>query len=438
VIGVLLLLALFSCKKDPYELGIDLLPPSDTLHVSVTDTCTVEAFSVLQDSARTDNSTKLILGSIMDPMFGKTTASFYTQVRLSSDAVSFGTDPVLDSLVLVLYYNAWYGDTTTTQNIKVYEISQYLESNQSYWSNQQMESYPNLLADLTFTPHPTDSVKVNGDNDAPQLRINMNQFGNYLGNKILYAPASVLETSAKFVYFMKGLHVETTPLNTKGALLDFTASNSISKLVIYYHNTDQGDSLSYEMPVDDNSIRFNHFDHNQYLDASEEVKRQILNHDSLLGSNQLFLQTTGGIKIKVKFPYLKDFGKGKIVAINDALLVFYANETDTTLSPPPQLTMVRQDSIGRIAYLIDENEGSGYFGGAYDSVSHSYYFRITQHIQKVIQNAYSNSYDLFMLTSDPAKPSVTPYRVRLNGTNPAIPGSLDTRFRLKLIYTRLL
>ena len=72
--GILLILALFSCKKDPYEIGIDLLPPSDTLNVLTTDTCTVEVFSVRQDSARSDEASSIKLGAMMDPVFGSTTS----------------------------------------------------------------------------------------------------------------------------------------------------------------------------------------------------------------------------------------------------------------------------------------------------------------------------------------------------------------------------
>jgi hypothetical protein len=436
-VGVLLVLALFSCKKDPYELGIDLLPPSDTLNVLMTDTCTVVAYSVRQDSIRTDESSNFIVGSMLDPVFGKSTAGFYTQVRLGTEGPDFGVNPVLDSLVLVLYYNGYYGDTTTMQNIKVYEISQDLILDSSYWSNQRVETYSSLLANQSFYPHPTDSVKVSGKTMAAHLRINLNRFTNYLGNKILYAPSDVLADNGSFVKFLKGLYVGTNPVSSNGALLNFSGGNSTSRLEIYFHNA-ESDSLQYDFLIDDKAARFTYIDHNGYLDASPDLKRQMLNHDTALGKNQLFLQGLAGVKLKLQFPYMKDFGKGHIIAINDALLMFSNMETDTTYAPPPQLTMFRQDSIGRISFLADENEGQSYFGGTYNKSNRTYFFRITQHIQKVIQHAYSNSFDLYILVNNPTKSDMPPYRIMLNGTNPFLPGSLSNRFRLKLIYTRLL
>ena len=144
-----------------------------------------------------------------------------------------------------------------------------------------------------------------------------------------------------------------------------------------------------------------------------------------------------GVKIKVKFPYMKNFSLGKKVAINEALLELKNYETDTTYSPPVSLVMFRQDSIGRISYMVDNNEGSGYFGGSYNRTTRSYYFRLTQYMQKVMQNAYSNHYDLYIVVDDPIKSIPTPNRVSLTGTSPLVPGDHADRLHLKVTYTIL-
>jgi hypothetical protein len=439
LIAFLLILALFSCKKDPYELGIDLLPPSDTLNVITTDTCTVEAFSVIQDSTRTDKSPSLILGSILDPVFGKTTSSFYSQVLLESEGVDFGKNPVLDSIVLMLFYNGYYGDTLTRQNVKVYEISDNFVYDSAHFSNQTLDTYPTLLADQDYTPNISDSILVNKTKTAAHLRINLNKLTNYLGNKILYAPSSALASNSAFVKFMKGLYVTASPVGSKGALLNYSISNGVSRMVVYFHNGDdpKDDSLSYNLLLNENCARFAHVDHNGYLDASQDLKQQILNHDSAQGSKQVFLQGMSGVKVKLKFPFMNTFGKGKIIAVNDAILELKNLETDTIYAPPPSLILIRQDSIGRIGYLVDENEGSAYFGGTYNSTTRSYFFRITQHLQKVLMDAYSNHFDLYIMVNNPVKTSITPNRIVLNGTSPLLPGSLENRLKLKLTYTVL-
>jgi hypothetical protein len=439
LIGTLIILATFSCKKDPYEIGFDLLPPSDTLNVITTDTCTVEAFSMIQDSVRTDKTASLIMGSMMDPVFGRTTAGFYSQLRLSSEGVDFGDNPVLDSVVLQLFYNGYYGDTLTRQNVKVYEISEDFVYDSVKFSNQQLSTYPTLLANQDFIPNITDSVSEYKEKVAAHLRINLSKLTNYLGNKILTAPTDALATNAAFVKFLKGLYVSASPVSSNGALLNFTIANGISKMVVYFHNGNDpaNDSLSYDILLNQTCARFIQVDHNGYLDANQALKRQILNHDSAQGANGLFLQGMGGVKIKLKFPYISQLGKGKVVAVNDAILQLKNMETDTTLSPPPTLTMVRQDSVGRIGYLVDDNEGSAYFGGTYDKANRSYYFRLTQHMQKVIQDSYTNHFDIYIMVNTPVKSYITPNRIVLNGTNTGVPGDVSNSLHLKMTYTIL-
>ncbi|MCK9203541.1 MAG: DUF4270 domain-containing protein [Bacteroidales bacterium] len=437
--GILLILGLFSCKKDAYELGIDLLPPSDTLNVKTTDTCTVIAFSVIQDSVRTSNPSSLMMGSMLDPVFGKSTCSFFSQVQLSSEGVDFGSQPVLDSLVLKLYYSSYKGDTTTRQIVKVYEMSDDIYYDSNYYSNQLKGYYPTLLADLNFTPHPNDSVLVAGTKEQAHLRINLSNMTHYLGNKILYAPTSALASNDEFIKFFKGLYVASAPVNSNGALLRFQTDDGLSKLVVYYHDgTDpNNDSLEFEMPMNESCGRFVHIDHNGYLDACQDLKRQILNHDSAQGANKIFLQGLGGVKIKVKFPYMANFGKGKVVAINDALLMIKNFETDTTYAPPPTITMIRQDSIGRFGYVIDDSEGSDYFGGTYDQAKRTYFFRITQHMQKMMANYYSSHFDLYIIVNYPLASVLNTGRIVLNGTKSTLPGAEADRFQLKVTYTIL-
>jgi hypothetical protein len=209
--------------------------------------------------------------------------------------------------------------------------------------------------------------------------------------------------------------------------------------MLYFHDGDdpEKDSLKYTMVLNETCGRFIHVDHDNYLNASHDLKQQIINHDSARGKDILFLQGMGGVKIKVKFPYFKDFQKGKLIAINDALLEMQNYETDTTWGPPSSLMMMRQDSAGRLGYLVDEGEGTSYFGGIYNETKRTYTFRLTQHLQNVLQNKYKINFDLYMMVNSTIKSALVPQRVVLNGTNPLLPGSNAGSFRLKLTYTIL-
>ncbi|HNY02951.1 MAG TPA: DUF4270 domain-containing protein [Bacteroidales bacterium] len=433
--GFLILMGISSCKKDPYQIGFDLLPPGDTLHVKSTDTLTVEAFSVLQDSIRSDKTSTLLLGSVMDPIFGQTTAGFYSQVRLSSESADFGTNPVLDSLVLMLTYSGHYGDTLSNQRVKVYEISGDFEYDSLRYSNQHLETYPTLLADQSFVPRLSDSVSVWGEMTAPHLRINLSRLTSYLGRKILEAPEDVLSSNTAFLKFFKGLYVTVDPVTQGGVFLNFSISSGKSKLVAYFHNGNdpEDDSLHFDMYLSESCARFIHTDHGGYIRANPDLKQQVLNRDSARGTERLFLQGMGGVKIKLKFPYLKNFAKGQNIAINDAVLRLKNVESDTNM-PPPSLYLYRQDSIGRVGYLVDEGEGSSYFGGTYDADSRTYFFRLTQHFQKVLTNGYPYHYDLYLMVNTPVNANVTPNRIMLFGTRPEGATGND-KVKLTMTYT---
>jgi len=196
------------------------------------------------------------------------------------------------------------------------------------------------------------------------------------------------------------------------------------------------DSLFYEYVITDKCARINTFDHDQYKDASPDFKNQVLDHDTSDGKNFLYLQGLSGVKIKIRLPFIKDYGKSQKIAINNAVLILKNFESDTTLAPPPQLTLIKADSAGRIGYLVDDSEGSVYFGGTYHASDKSYSFRITRHIQQIIQGKEKN-YDLYLLVNDPSINVLIPNRMVGIGTNPEIPDLSSARFQLQLVYTKL-
>jgi Domain of unknown function (DUF4270) len=434
------LINLTACKKDPYTLGLSLLPPTDTLSVSTNDTASIVAYSVLQDSIRSDETTTNILGSLVDPVFGVTTSSFCTQLRLSTEGVDFGINPVLDSVVLMLRYSSIYGNPNSLQRVKVFELNENISVDSAYYSNHKITYYNTLLADYTFKPNLKDSISIYRTKVLPHLRINLNKHTNYFGNKILYAPSDALLNNNNFIKFINGLYIESSPVSANGSLISFDMNTGLTGMVVFFHNQDATgnvkDSLNYSLVIDQLCARINTFDHNHYTDAVPEFKNQVLNHDTNQGKNILFLQGLAGVKIKVRLPFLKDFGKSQKIAINNAILVLKNQETDTTLAPPANLTLVQVDSLGKMSFLIDYNEGSSYFGGTYNISDRSYHFRITRHIQQIIGGKTKNN-DLYLMVNDPSSKVLMTKRMMGIGTRPQFPAINSDRLQLQIIYTKV-
>lgn len=354
---------------------------------------------------------------------------------LSSEGPYFGTNPGLDSLVLMLKYTGSYGDVSTIQNVKVYELSEDLNYDSIYYSNKTVAHYNTLLANLSFKPRPTDSVKVDTTKEAPQLRINLSNLTHYLGNKILYAPTAMLAANIDFIGFIKGLSIESSPVYDNGALLTFDLSDGASMLIVYYHNQ-ENDSIHYDIPILSGCAHFNHFDHNKYRDASPDFRRQLVNHDTTLGTSKLYLQGLGGVWTKIKLPHIKDFEKGHHIAINSAILQVKNYETDTTLAPPEDLILVQRDTAGILHSLVDAAEGTSYYGGTYNKTSRTYQFRITRHIQQILLGTGENN-DLYLMVNNPYYNVLTSSRVILTGTKPGTPSAESDRIQVKISYVRL-
>src|SRR5437868_4395760 len=120
----------FSCKKKtPADIGLPLLPGEDLLNALFTDSTTLVAHTVKDDSLNTKNVNPVLLGNINDPIFGITKSSLFTQLSLSKANPDFGTNPVLDSAVLSLVYSVsgttiqHYGNLTP-QKFDVYELTE--------------------------------------------------------------------------------------------------------------------------------------------------------------------------------------------------------------------------------------------------------------------------------------------------------------------------
>ena len=256
----------FSCQKEPDKLGLGITPVGDRLNLRYCDTSTVIAYSVYDDSittGHTPTTSSTLLGSIYDPVFGKTVASIYTQLSLSEYNYDFGAQPVFDSLVLQLQYKykGYYGDTTTPITVKIYEMADTLSLNSVYYYNQKKNIHSQELARYTFYPHPTDSVKIDTVKYTPYLRIKLNSI---LGNKILNASATNLSSSDNFKKYINGIYLTATPVNAsgQGSILYFNLLGTYSGLKLYYHNTT--DTLVFNLVVDSYTPFFNHFDHFGY------------------------------------------------------------------------------------------------------------------------------------------------------------------------------
>jgi hypothetical protein len=424
-------LLLTNCNDDKNSLGLDIQPPDDKLNVFSVDTATVIAYSQLVDSIKTDETSVSLLGSLVDPVFGKTTANFYTQLRLSQTAFDFGATPFPDSLVLALDYSKIYGDTNAAITVRIYELSEQINLDSSYFSNQTLVVNSILLGEKTFVPNLSDSLIVMNDTLPPHLRIRLSDLSSTLVDKLLFAPADSMASNASFLNYFYGLYVTAEPANSGGAIIYFDLMSSLSEMSLYYHNgTD--DSLQFDYLINSNCARFGHFTHD-YSIADPTFKSQVVDNDTLMGKNTCYVQALAGVRTHVRFPYIKNFYANGNIAVNEARFFLSCQETDPELDVATILIMVKRTEEGSYTILDDQLESAGYFGGYYDKGKHGYWFRITSSIQELMRSEDPDyGFDIYLSGG-----AVNAERVLLDGTNPQLPENAEDRMKLVVTYTTL-
>lgn len=396
--AIFFLIGLISCKKDG-----ELKPGFDDggLSINAVDTFSIVTSVVKEDSLRTDLSIYNLLGIYHDPIFGPTSSDIFTQITLTGVNVDFGATPTLDSAVLTMEYQEFYGDTSTSMSINVYELDAPLSKDDSYYSNSRTAYKPTAIGALTFKPKLNDSIYVVFDstNIAPHIRIRLD---NTFGQKLLDASASgssnEMTNNADFTAFMNGLYITTadsvsnTSLNPEeGSILSLNMNSGLSTLTLYYNDTSK-----YNFTINSAGVTYSRFDHNY---TGTDIEAHLTNSPTK-DTTVTYVSTLSGIKTKIDIPYIKNLISDGNVAINKAeLIVTLENGTEGNFdSPLESLSLVGIDEDGLIYFLPDFYEGLDYYGGDYDLTTKTYSFNIARYISS-LTNGSGENYGMYLLAN---------------------------------------
>jgi hypothetical protein len=442
VIGfALIVFSFWGCTNDPGKTGLGLLPVGDLVIVGKVIDKNVQTFIVTDEKLRTDESTYNLLGSFNDPFFGKTTADFACQYRLSGYP-EFAKNHV-DSLVLYLAYNQIYGDTLIPQKLKIYELDSDIPFDDKFYQDINLKglSKSEVLAEKNYIPKfKLDSLsnKYGSTKKIPKDTVTQEisfKLSSTLVNKFVSADSLTNSDNDKFLHYFKGLYIEANDLDQRGTLMKILGSG----LIMYYH-TDK-DTLTYTYKNNTNASRVSRFvhDYSTAKFAANLDKEQ--NQDSLI-----YVQTTGGIRTKILIPNLGIWAKlipemannpdTTRLTINKAELIF---QLDTIFSEPKkyapaeQLVLAVIDSVGKTYLPSDHTFAPAYYGGTYNALDRTYRFNIAKHIEDVIASNKKNSkkhknYGFYLET---AYKNSTSRRVVLKGAT-SKPG-----IRLEITYAKI-
>lgn len=383
----LLAAGFFVSCNDEGSVGLDLLPNADGIGVFQSDTFSIRSLSIREDSLPSQSPPRFVMGEVQDPLFGKSEASIAYQLRLTNENNDLGQNITVDSLILSLNIEGYYGDTSQALLIEVFELDETIKLDSTVYSNQLPDFKPTPLASYTYVPRPSQAIPVNeprvNNSDttfvyAPVLRIPM---GQALATKLVNASGTPdLQNNTNFLNFFKGLYVRARRAgNDVGSVLYLTGVSARSGLFLYYKSN--GQRRRFDLLVTNESARQNFF----VFDLSGSTVGNVLG-DSSASIQETYVQAGGAVKTYIQVPYLKNLVKNHQVAINKAEIEFtmIPGTGDVPFSPPSRLFLLIADSLGKNSSRLIPDFVEPYYGGNF--VGGKYKFVITRYVQRLLQS----------------------------------------------------
>ncbi|MEC3880504.1 DUF4270 family protein [Parapedobacter sp. 10938] len=473
-----LLISLFvlgGCTN-PSGIGLDV-DPGDELVGVLTDTLTLEAVTVPDDSTRSSSFAQTTFGWLDDPVIGKTVADLALAIGRPTTVPRIRTDAEIDSVILVLPYGTEYFGDTLRPNFTL-EVLQLDEAyTDGEYATKQWAVTDEVIGTKTigrFAYKETDSVKIithvdDRDTslmDIPQLRISLSPafFRELLSEEV---DSAMLSTEAGFNNHVKGLYlrVAESEMTGVGGLVSFQGLANKTGIELTYRqpNGEEGedaaiDTLRAFLPttIQGNGGTFRRLTSSIRRTYTADVQAQLDHPEAHY--DVLYLQAPAGLRTRVHIPYIDEL-KDRNIAINKVELVLYASTDipgDALGLQAPRLTLYREDIAGQRQPIPDgdsRTSGGGFagdsrslwyrygnwraFGGLLDEEKDRYIFHLTSYIQDILQGKISSS-EFFIAPAATSDNSVPYFPVLNAGGRTIINNVEDTELKMKLniYYTK--
>lgn len=432
-------IVLWNCEPDADSLGSQFFSGGE----AVDDAYAIIAYNVNNNDSIRSDASKLdsaVIGAFSEPQFGMQKASYVTQLRFSSSDPTFGTNPVLDSAVLVIkpayvadsvktttiddyvYHDATHDSVAAKKevvsypirkygnekiagndavfNVKVHEVDDFLGAATDKVFSNKTVSASNLIGSKTFKGI-VSSVKITKDDDGSELftrevgmRIPLDSA--FIANKIIAkAGKQELSDAASFIRYFRGIRLSVD--ENDGYLFKFDPD--ALELNLYYKNESKDDDgnvkkipLVMKMSLGSPNTHFTQYAFDRTGTPYQNTMASI---DNINGDSKLYLQGAGGAGAGFKIPEatiasLKDKFKNDKIGIISAKIRIYTDENLWKNSyPKPNYFIVRQADSYKFLTDLSTLPASGVYNlvKTYDlgkNPAH-YDIGITQTIKNIIE-----------------------------------------------------
>lgn len=417
-----LLIGFSACQEDTGDLGINVLPVTDstTFNNTPVDSTTIRSYTVPGEEASKADVQTAMLGAYTDPVFGETKVDFALKFFPSSFSFPYDENTAIDSIKLFLTYSE---DT----------IGKYFGVRSSKLSYTMHPLETNLrrgdLYDRSSLEYKESEV-VGQDEFAP-LQANDTLYTKRLNNEFALALADTTisdsySSSTNFNEQFRGVYLKLTDFESPGAIAYFDPYHNDSKIRVYYRDTEDEDTTHFDYNFQ-NAYEVNMFSHDRTgTPVAEQLNEEPLQEDSIS-----YIQSMGGTRTLVRMPHIKEWRQieGKTVIINKAELIvepaINQQKGEGNITTPYELVVMRRNEDG-IKYPLDEYLTQEiYLGETKDEDTNNYYFNITNYVQKIIKGELPN-YGLYLMVRNKSEDAG---RILINGGN-----HQDQALRLEINY----
>lgn len=474
-----LFLSILSCETDIENLGTNIVENGifDTQKYD----SELKAYNQNILKNRAKGLGQYLLGVYSNEEFGKLEASIVTQLSSPSGFTDFGIDPVIDTVILSIPYQATnlaasgvdpeyqldsiIGNQDVKFNLNVYELTTYLNTldpadpemeldyftDETYTYNTTALYSSNGLTNM-FIPNPNDTVlyverpevildfatmvhdrdTIKNPNASPVIKLPLDE--DFFTNNFLPS-ADIIETNATFVEFFNGLYIEATQdADSKSSLmsLDLTSAN----VTMYYTNSVVTDETvnGVDLNGDGNitataSVRtkqsatfsFSGITTNTYVRdyTFSNAKPFLDNPNTFSGDERLYLQGAAGSFALIDLFTSDDIEdlRNNNWLINEANLTFYVDQDSDTSIAPEQLFVYNYEDNEQITDML--TEGPTEYGGLLERDEDEKPLLYTINITDYISN--------ILKPTDPIEPSQL--AVRVNNTSDIPTGITDIEIK---------
>lgn len=379
-------LAVTACEENPTRIGNSLLPASEFVSISSTDTLSVFSYTEFDPAVRTDLPNVSYLGELQSPYYGSTIAEFVTEMRLGGvwdDTKSY----TVDSVKLYLNILDARGSYDIKHYLKLSEINKRLYNDTAYYSNTA----------LPLTGFSVGGIEIPALDTLPtQLGLDLPvELGNYLirdTSMLFYS-----NTRNDFRSFFNGFYFQiessaSPALYSLSLASPTTIGDNQNYIVLFMH--DQSDTYKefyFIMDATNRNASFNKFTHNlSTADPGKIVKHVNDGYRDTL----TYLQYLNGIYTTLEFPGLekiKNDPQFKNIIINRAevtIPVYYDGDLYKPSTIPEQLSL-RYTGTNGVKYIVPDYNYDSYhsfFDGTRDTVNNVYKFNIPGYLQQYLND----------------------------------------------------